>query len=295
MTKEEAKQAALHWLDEATVSGRTLEGEMTADLRGRMDHLLDGAVAAVCGRFPHHAVYRAACAPPRNLFPDGAALRAVYPPQGMTLSVGHFRSYTLEVQGTVQVRVLQGGTVQTVRSVDSPDCFTRIFGVQTGDTLQMEAVYPFRVRAVGLYPDVYPPDAVPPWQAVYELTMPSDFSALEKVLYSEDGLRFTRFSEYRRVSDGVYAVPQTLAGQLEFHYIRRPARLGAAADGGSVLDVEADAVDLVPLRLAADLLTGMEETAVLSGYLAGLYDERTAEISRRMEPEQDRIESVYAV
>ena len=293
MTKEEAKQAALHWLDEATVSGRTLEGEMTADLRGRMDHLLDGAVAAVCGRFPHHAVYRAACVPPRNLFPDGAALRAVYPPQTLLLSVGHFCSFTLEVQGTAQVKVLLNGAAQSVHPVASPGRFTRICGVQAGDTLQIEGDAPFGVRAVGLYPDAYPADAVPPWQSVYELTMPEDFSSLEKVLYSTDGLHFARFSEYRRVSDGVYAVPRTLAGQLEFHYIRRPVRLGAAAEGGSVLDVEPDAVDLVPLRLAADLLTGMEETAVLSRYLSGLYDERTAEIGRRMEPEQDRIESIY--
>ena len=46
----------------------------------------------------------------------------------------------------------------------------------------LEGAYPFQVRAAGLYPDAYPADAVPPWQTVCELTMPTDFSALEKKL-----------------------------------------------------------------------------------------------------------------
>lgn len=200
MTKQEAKAAALRWLDEATSGGSALDQGSTADLEDRMDHLLDGAVAAVCGRFPHYAVFCAEC------------------------------------------------------------------------TAQQDPAQPSWVR----------------------VRLPEDFSALHEVRFAAADGSSVPFSEYRRVGKGEYTVPAVLNGTLEFTYIRMPAVLGAAAEGDAELDVEPEAVVLVPLRLAADILVGVDETAVLSGYLLARYNEMAAALYRRTEPDRAVVECVYA-
>ena len=70
--------------------------------------------------------------------------------------------------------------------------------------------------------------------------------------------------------------------------------LGVAAEADAELDVEPEAVVLVPLRLAADILVGVDETAVLSGYLLARYNEMAAALYRRAEPDRAVVECVYA-
>lgn len=296
MTKEEARQAALRWLDEATAGGRPLAEESTADWLERMDHLLDSAVAAVCSRFPHHAVYRAVCSPPRNLAPAGQRSARVWPPESYTLTAEPFSSYTLEVQGEAAVRLLAGKQVLREHSVGSPEAFARVDGVlpQAADRLQITGECPFLVRGVGLYPDRYPEKAVPPWGPYWIVQLPPDFAALEQVLYSGDGAAFARFSDYRRVGDGAYAVPRELCGQLDFYYIRTPRLLGAKAAADTELDVRPAAACLVPLRLAADLVSGVDESAALSEYLCARYNELAASLYRSPQPERGAVECVYA-
>lgn len=296
MTKNEAKQAALRWIDEATSGGRTLEEESTADWLDRMDHLLDGAVSAVCGRFPHHAVYSTVCSPPRNLAPPSAWNLRVWPPDAFQLEGIGFSSYTLEVQGQVTLQLSAAGKVLVKRTVEAPDGFVRVSGVleKPADSLRLTGEHPFLVRGVGLYPDRYPQDKVPAWQPYWPVQMPQDFATLEQVQYSGDGVRFERYSDYRRVGDKCYAVPRQLEGQLDFYYIRTPVLPSASADGATVLDVTPDAACLVPLRLAADLLVGVDETAVLSSYLNARYNEMAAALYHRPDPGRDVVECVYA-
>lgn len=196
MTKEQAKAAALRWLDEATGGGLALNAQTTADLEGRMDHLLDGAVAAVCGRFPHYAEF----------------LQSPQPKAG-----------------TAYVRV----------------------------------------------------------------TLPVDLQVLTEVrLCTADG-RSVPFSDWQRAGRGVYTVPADPGGVLSFQCIRTPRLPGAAAEPDTVLDVPPDASVLVPLRLAADVLTGVDETAALSAYLCARYNDMAAALSRRPEPDRAAVECVY--
>lgn len=295
MTKNEAKQTALRWLDEATAGGRSLPAQSTTDWLDRMDYLLDAAVAVVCGLFPHRAVYSAACLPVRNLVSAKRQSAQIFPPETYTVTTPPFQSYSLEIQGTGTLTLLRAGRVEKTQMVDSGAGFTRVYGVCTADTLQVKSNYPFCVRGVGLYPDSYPEQAVPLWQARVPVQLPQDFSVLEKVLYSGDGVRFERFSDYRRAGDRVYTVPRQLSGQLDFYYIRTPKVLGAQAQSETELDVEEAAACLVPLRLATDVLAGVDETAVLATYLSSRYNEMASAISRRRDPEHDRVETVYAL
>ena len=194
MTKQEAKAAALRWLDEATSGGLALDVQTTADLEDRMDYLLDGAVAAVGGRFPHYEVY---CRQPS------------------------------EESGYVQVK------------------------------------------------------------------LPEDLQALVEVrLCGADG-RSLPFSDYQRVGRGEYVVPAAPGGSLYFTYIRLPLLPGPGADDGTELDVEPEAAALIPLRLAADVLVGVDETAALSAFLSARYSDMAAALYRRSEPDRAVVECVY--
>ncbi len=197
MTKNEAKNAALRWLDEASEGGCALEQETTADWMERMDHLLDGAVAAVCGRFPHRAVHMVSGEPQTS-----AAWRQVQLPENC----------------------------DTVEQI---------------------------------------------WQL------------------STDG-RPRSFSDYRRIERRCYAVPAD-AGALAFHYIRRPRAVGPTVPETTVLDVLPEAESLVPLRLAADLLVGADETAALSAWLEQRYAAQAAVLFRRPAPDRATVECIYTM
>ena len=194
MTKQEAKATALRWLDEATSGGLALDAVTIADLEDRMDYLLDGAVAAVCGRFPHYEVY---CRQPSA------------------------------EAGYVQVK------------------------------------------------------------------LPENLQALVEVrLRGTDG-RSLPFSDYQRIGRGEYVVPAAPGGPLYFTYIRLPLLPGPGADGGIELDVETEAASLVPLRLAADALVGVDETAALASFLLARYNDMAAALYRRPEPDRAVVECVY--
>lgn len=45
MTKGEAKKLALRWLDEATINGQPASAELTADLEGKFDYMLNGVLS----------------------------------------------------------------------------------------------------------------------------------------------------------------------------------------------------------------------------------------------------------
>ena len=52
MTREEAKECALRWMDEATANGHPVSAEEIADYRDRMDFLMDGIVTELGAVFP---------------------------------------------------------------------------------------------------------------------------------------------------------------------------------------------------------------------------------------------------
>lgn len=86
MTKNEAKETALRWIDEATVNGRQAEPEELADYRDRMDYLLDGVQTALAAAFPLDGCFAATICPVPNLLSGAHALRAVAPGEPLVLN-----------------------------------------------------------------------------------------------------------------------------------------------------------------------------------------------------------------
>lgn len=141
--------------------------------------------------------------------------------------------------------------------------------------------------------DAYPARSAAPDAAYVRITLPPEAETLTGVRYVGADGAFMPFSDYRRAAKGVYIIPARLNGTLEFSCIRRPQLPAADAPEDTELDVEPAAAHLVPLRLAADVLTGVDETAVLAGYLSARYNELAAAVYRRPEPEPGAVECVY--
>lgn len=52
MTKQDAKDGALRWMDEATINGHAVAAAEQADFRDRMDYLIGGVIAELGAQFP---------------------------------------------------------------------------------------------------------------------------------------------------------------------------------------------------------------------------------------------------
>ena len=52
MTKQEAKDGAMRWMDEATVNGHAVAAAEQADFRDRMNYMIGGVIAELGAQFP---------------------------------------------------------------------------------------------------------------------------------------------------------------------------------------------------------------------------------------------------
>ena len=57
MTKGEAKNLALRWLDEATINGQPVSSELTADLEDKFDYMLNGVLSYLATFFKVDKTY----------------------------------------------------------------------------------------------------------------------------------------------------------------------------------------------------------------------------------------------
>ena len=194
MTKGEAIDAALRWMDEATVGGSAADNGEIADYRDRMATLLDSVIQLLGSQFRLHA------------------------------------------------------------QMDSP----------SGN--------------MG-------------W-ALYEL--PEDFLELDQILlFSENGVQ--RWTDYRWVGERELWVQNAGTGTFRFSYFRMPEHLSANAAENTVLDCHPLAQTLVPLKLAADAMSGMEEKAELSAYLENKFSAMLQSMLPDAADGFRRVETIYEV
>ena len=130
--------------------------------------------------------------------------------------------------------------------------------------------------------------------AYVAVTLPQEMLTLTEIrLQMLDGQSLP-FSDYSRAGRGVYSVPAAPGGVLVFNGIRTPRLPGVQAAETEELDVAPDAAVLVPLRLAADVLAGVDETAALATYLTARYNDMAVTLARRPESNRAAVECVYA-
>lgn len=285
MTKNDAINGALRWIDEATVNGAAASNGFIADYKDRMEHLLDGAVAMVESQFPLIESASIVQSVPKCMEGSHFEARTVYPGEEYSFENGDAKAYTLEICGSVSL------VVDGVRRQISSQTFERVADSFNG-SIRILSDYPFQVRNAAFY--AFPMQEIPEHIAWVPYELPQQMNGLVKILFSGDGVTFRDFSDYRRLDEYHIAIPYHYSGQFDIQYKHRHATLSGAS-GAAEVEVEPKAVPLVPLRLAIDATSGIDETLLLNQYLTGRFAEMVGAMTDEDLEKHQNIELVYTM
>nr|DAG23569.1 MAG TPA: hypothetical protein [Caudoviricetes sp.] len=283
MNKNDAINGALRWIDEATVNGAAASNGFIADYKDRMEHLLDGAVAMVESQFPLIESISIVQNMPRCMDGSHFEPKTVYPGDTYEFTNSDAKAYTLEICG-----VLTANIDGARRQITAPE-FQRISGSFNG-SIKLESQYPFQVRNAAFY--AFPLVEIPEHIAWVPYELPQQMNGMVKILFSGDGVTFRDFSDYRRLDEYHIAIPYHYSGQFDIQYKHRHTTL-AGASGATEIEVEPRAVPLVPLRLAIDATSGIDETLALNQFLTGRFAEMVGAMTDEDTEKHQVIETVF--
>ena len=285
MNKNDAINGALRWIDEATVNGAAASNGFIADYKDRMEHLLDGAVAMVESQFPLIESISIVQNMPRCMEGSHFEAKTVYPGDTYEFTNSDAKAYTLEICG-VLTATIDGARQQ----ITAPE-FQRLSGSFNG-SIKLESQYPFQVRNAAFY--AFPLVEIPEHIAWVPYELPKQMNGLVRILFSGDGVTFLDFSDYRRVDDAHIAIPSHYSGQFDIQYKRRHTLLANAA-GTAEIEIDEKAEPLVPLRLALDATSGIDETLQVNNYLTGRFSEMVNALLEEDITKHQPIETVFAM
>ena len=124
--------------------------------------------------------------------------------------------------------------------------------------------------------------------------LPADFRELERVVAA--GPDFYRpVEEYWTEGDRYLLVPGDLQGQLRILYWGNPAAVEPEAEEERVLEVLPQAEMLVPLKTAADVTAGSEDTAAVSHYLEGRFSNMMVNLLGSGIPQTGQVGTVFSM
>ena len=285
MNKNDAINGALRWIDEATVNGAAASNGFIADYKDRMEHLLDGAVAMVESQFPLIESISIVQNMPRCMEGSHFEAKTVYPGDTYEFTNSDAKAYTLEICG-VLTATIDGARQQ----ITAPE-FQRLSGSFNG-SIKLESQYPFQVRNAAFY--AFPLVEIPEHIAWVPYELPKQMNGLVRILFSGDGVTFLDFSDYRRVDGAHIAIPYHYSGQFDIQYKHRHTLLANAA-GTAEIEIDEKAEPLVPLRLALDATSGIDETLQVNNYLTGRFSEMVNALLEEDITKHQPIETVYAM
>lgn len=292
MTKGEALEGALRWIDEATVGGNAADHDEVADLKDRMAVLLDGVLQFLGTQFTLYGEKKIVQQPMPVLFGKRES-RLILPGEVFAMRAEGAGSFYLEVSGRAEI-VLNGKATIYCGTESGFSVYRGNLPPVDGEAVvTVKSEVPFFVRNAALYAARFAEDTeVPVYAPFVPYTMPENFRELEKIVRVDGGLR-EEWREFRKQGDRTFLLPYGVTGEFQFCYFRQPERISAGAANDAVLDCHPMAEVLVPLKLAVDVTAGMEEKAELSSYL----ESKFLGTLRNMLPEPlcecMRVETVY--
>ena len=185
-------------------------------------------------------------------------------------------------------------------TISSTDDFTAVKGNISGATggkitLKVSSSYPFVVRNVAVYPCAFSSDdAVQDYIPYVPYELPNDYREFDSLLQTSDRHEYRRFADFRREGLKTFLLPYDAEGQFEFHYWRNPADIASNASNDTVIEVQAHAAQLVPLKLAVDCCLGSEETAAIGHVLDAKFQNMFRNLLVENTGERYMIETVYS-
>ncbi len=290
MTKNEAKETALRWIDEATVNGcEPAAGELD-DYRDRMDHLLDEVLQGMAAVFPLSGVCGVTHCPEKKLC-GNAAVQKIRPGESYELAHPAARSVYLEISGAAEVRFPDGRTVKTIGGG-----FTPVRGkLDGGHGVAVCSSDPFLVRNAVLYETAYSTEEkIPAFAPWVPYALPEDLRLLRKIVRQWNGTE-TECTDYRCEDGRHVLLPYDKWGEYRIYYDRKPGKLSHDASDDTVLDCDPAAESLVPLKLAADVTMGTLDRAQTGYYLENRYAAMVLTVQSGRPGDRVQIRPVFAM
>ena len=300
MTKGDAIESMLRWLDEATINGEPTPTDQIADLKQRAAYLLDGSVKYIAGYFKIPAVHSVVRAPVKNLLNTRFSMFSGVPPDSYSSEANGGKSFYIELCGDCDVSISEGSSTLYEQTISSPDSFTalkaNIAGASGGVvTLTVTSDYPFVVRNAAVYPCAFPSDtAVQDYTPYIPYELPNDFREFDTLLQISDSHKYQRFKDYKHESFKTFLLPYYAKGQFEFRYWRNPADIDVNASYDTEIEVQAHAAQLIPLKLAVDVCLGSEETAGIGHVLDAKFQNMLVNLLVDNVGEKNTIDTIYS-
>ncbi|MBQ9082568.1 MAG: hypothetical protein IJY28_03600 [Clostridia bacterium] len=291
MTKNEAKETALRWIDEATVNGcEPAAGELD-DYRDRMDHLLDGVLQGLAAVFPLSGVWGVTHCPEKKLPGGSAAVQKIMPEERYELAHPAAGSVYLEISGAAEVQFPDGHTVKT-----ADGGFTAVRGkLDGGHGITVSGADPFLVRNAALYETTYTSEEkIPAFAPWVPYALPEDLRLLRRVVRQWAGGE-SECTDYRCEDGRHLLLPYDRWGEYRIYYDRKPGRLSHDASDDTVLDCDPVAESLVPLKLAADVTMGTLDRAQTGYYLENRYASMVLTVQSGRPGDRVQIRPVFAM
>lgn len=300
MTKSDAIETMLRWLDEATINGQETPADQLADLKQRAAYLLDGAVKYIAGHFKIPAVYSVVRAPVKNLLGDGFGMYSGIPPDKYEKETNGGKSFYIEICGSCNITITEGNTTLYSDEISSPNVFTavkkNIAGASGGRIkLTIASDYPFVIRNAAIFPCAFSSDgSIQDYIPYVPYKMPDNFREFESLLQTSGDHQYRRFKDFRREGTDIFLLPYYAEGQFDFRYWRNPADISPLAPGSTEIEVESHAAQLIPLKLAVDVCLGSEELSAIGRVLDAKFQNMMVNLMTE-DVDSNFIETVYSM
>ena len=297
MTKGEARELMLRWLDEATINGQPVSQELIGDLVNKFKYFLNSAVSYIAGQIKLPRIYSVTRTPINNLLGTGFAEWSILPGEKHLAQAPGGRSYYFELSGNCNAEIWQGAQlVKTIAHTDNAYMAYKGILPNTADTrIEISSDYPFSVKNIALFGAPFPADEdVPDYTPFVAYTMPPDFREFDKIIGLGGGYHILNSDEYIWERENLFRLPYQSSGQFDFHYFATPKRIEVEAPDDTVIEVVEKAEMLVPLKVAIDITAGTDDLAGTSHYLDGKFSNMLVNIMGDGIPRDNPIRSVYA-
>lgn len=302
MTKGEAIELMLRWLDEATSNGQPAPTDQIADLKDRAAHLLDGVLKYLAGHFKIPAIHSVVRSPEKNLIGNGGTpfpMTTINPPFAYFKTAEGAKSFYIEVCGNVALAVKSGSTTlfEAAKDCKSFEPIKANIPDASGVIrIEVQSAFPALVRNAAMYENAYATDDdVPDYIPYVPYEMPEDYRDFDKLVQTSDGHHYRQYNDFRKEGLKTFLLPHEARGQFDFHYFRNPADVPSTAPDDTELEVASHAAQLVPLKLAVDCCMGVDDTMTIGYYLNNRFNEMIVNLLTDNAGEMLSIGTVYSM
>lgn len=299
MDKGTSRKLTLQYIREATNKGQAIDVSKTADYLDGHDALLDSVQKEVAQYVKIPAVMQITQNPiPSQLgLSQGFDIQQYLPGSPIEYTQVGTKSYFFEMDSLGEVEISVNDTiVQTITGTTTRQFkeYKGYTGASSADTVKItfKGDYPYNIRNIAMYAYVFPTEEdIPKYQPYIEYPVPADFYQFDTIVNKSDPKVYKNYVNYKWENNKKVILGYDDSGSFDIHYFKYPATIAKDAPDTTVLELDENGAQLVPLKLAA--LVVAEDKPDISNKLLTMYESRLANIANNITTGTQKVESVY--